>query len=52
MVTQVQWEDDVIFNGEEVRKKILASQKTLGIRAGWIPSITCRTVQQFMSVGR
>lgn len=43
MVTQLQWEDDIIWNGEEVKQKILQSQKHKSQSAGWIPSSSQRT---------
>ncbi|CAH1777107.1 unnamed protein product [Owenia fusiformis] len=48
MVTQIQWEDDIIWNGDEVRHKILASHRQRAAPAGWIPSSTSRTVAQFL----
>ena len=46
MVTQVQWEDDIIWNGDDVRQKVLQNQKTKSAAAGWIPSSTQRTAAQ------
>ncbi|KAI0232494.1 Transcription initiation factor TFIID subunit 1 [Lamellibrachia satsuma] len=47
MVTQVQWEDDVIWNGDEVRQKVLQSMSERGVTAGWIPSCNSRTAEQY-----
>ena len=47
MVTQVHWEDDIIWNGDEMRQKILNQQKVKGAMAGWIPSSSTRTQAQF-----
>ncbi|KAK2177894.1 hypothetical protein NP493_573g01008 [Ridgeia piscesae] len=47
MVTQTQWEDDVIWNGDEVRQKVLQSMGERGVTAGWIPSCNSRTAEQY-----
>ncbi|KAK2151093.1 hypothetical protein LSH36_376g04026 [Paralvinella palmiformis] len=47
MVTQVQWEDDVIWNSEEVRQKILQNHKQKAAAAGWIPTSASRTAAQY-----
>ncbi|XP_064636542.1 transcription initiation factor TFIID subunit 1-like isoform X2 [Lineus longissimus] len=47
MVSQVQWEEDIIWNGEEVRQKVMQSQKQRAASAGWIPSSNVRTQTQF-----
>ncbi|KAJ8298033.1 hypothetical protein KUTeg_024564 [Tegillarca granosa] len=52
MVTQLQWEDDIIWNGEEVKQKILQSQKHKSLSAGWIPSTSHRTATQFTQQGK
>lgn len=52
MVTQVQWEDDVIWSGEESRQKITTGQKQRSMAAGWIPSSSSRTAEQFIQQGR
>ena len=51
MVTQVQWEDDVIWNGDEVRQKVLQSMSERGVTAGWIPSCNSRTAEQYAQQG-
>lgn len=42
MVTQLHWEDDVIWDGEAVRAKVLAAAEAKSKVAGWIPSNTTR----------
>ena len=49
MVTQLQWENDVIWNGEESRTKVLQSAALKGANAGWIPSPTSRTAVQYIN---
>ena len=51
MVTQTQWEDDVIWNGDEVRQKVLQSMGERGVTAGWIPSCNSRTAEQYAQQG-
>jgi len=48
MVTQVQWEDEVIWDGEKARDKVMMSVRQRGPAAGWIPSTNARTMQQYM----
>ena len=48
MVTQHQWEDEIIWSGEEARQRVMQSQKTKALAAGWIPSTSHRTAAQFM----
>lgn len=48
MVTQVHWEDEVIWNGEEARVKVLQSHKLRAPAAGWIPSTSFRSAGQFL----
>ncbi|XP_041357029.1 transcription initiation factor TFIID subunit 1-like isoform X3 [Gigantopelta aegis] len=52
MVSQITWEDDIIWNGEEVRQKILQAHKSKAAVAGWVPSTSNRTATQFMNQGR
>ncbi|XP_061189439.1 transcription initiation factor TFIID subunit 1-like isoform X1 [Saccostrea echinata] len=47
MVTQLNWEDDIIWNGEDVKQKILQLQKQKALSAGWIPSTQYRTASMF-----
>ncbi|XP_033742474.1 transcription initiation factor TFIID subunit 1-like [Pecten maximus] len=52
MVTQLQWEDDIIWNGEDVKHKVIASLKQKAPSAGWIPSTSHRTATQFTTQGK
>lgn len=52
MVTQVHWEDEVIWNGEEARVKVLQSHKLRAPAAGWIPSTSFRSAGQFLQQNR
>ena len=48
MVTQVQWEDEVIWDGEKARERVMTSVRQRGPAAGWIPSTCARTMQQYI----
>lgn len=48
MVTQMQWEDEVIWDGEKARDRVMMSVRQRGPSAGWIPSTNARTMQQYM----
>ncbi|XP_018085209.1 transcription initiation factor TFIID subunit 1 isoform X2 [Xenopus laevis] len=45
MVTQLQWEDDVIWNGEDVKHKATKTQKAS--LAGWLPSSMTRNATAY-----
>ncbi|XP_035205757.1 transcription initiation factor TFIID subunit 1-like isoform X1 [Stegodyphus dumicola] len=47
MVTLYPWEDDVIWNGEEVKKVVLAKLHNRNNAAGWVPSSMNRTASAF-----
>jgi transcription initiation factor TFIID subunit 1 len=51
MVSQSHWEDDIIWNGDDVKEKILNDSKVRGLMAGWLPSSTSRTAEQFLQQG-
>nr|KAG5705427.1 hypothetical protein BaRGS_004554 [Batillaria attramentaria] len=48
MVTQVHWEDDFIWDGEEAKQRVLQAHKTRAEFAGWVPSTNSRTAAQFL----
>ena len=48
MVSQLHWEDDVIYNADDVRQSVLSNAKKAGAAAGWIPSSSCRTLAQYL----
>nr|DBA21735.1 TPA: hypothetical protein GDO54_018336 [Pyxicephalus adspersus] len=45
MVTQLQWEDDVIWNGEDVKHKVTKTQRAS--LAGWLPSSMTRNATAY-----
>ncbi|CAH0750822.1 unnamed protein product [Diatraea saccharalis] len=47
MVSQLQWEDDVIWDGNEIKHKVLARLNSKSNAAGWVPTSVSRTAQQF-----
>lgn len=47
MVTQIQWENDIIWNGEEMRQTILPKLNDKNLTCGWIPSGIYRTASAF-----
>ena len=48
MATQMQWEDEVIWDGEKARDRVTTSVRQRGPAAGWIPSTNARTMQQYL----
>ncbi|GFO30868.1 transcription initiation factor tfiid subunit [Plakobranchus ocellatus] len=49
MVTQQEWEDKIIWDGDEVRQKVLEEHKKNAEFAGWVPSTNNRTFAQSRS---
>ncbi|RWS29199.1 transcription initiation factor TFIID subunit 1-like protein [Leptotrombidium deliense] len=47
MVTQMQWEDNVIWNGEDIKQKVLEKLNDKYHAAGWVPSGINRTASAF-----
>ncbi|XP_077519036.1 TATA-box binding protein associated factor 1 isoform X1 [Amblyomma americanum] len=47
MVSQLPWEDDVIWNAEDIKHKVLAKLNNKNNAAGWVPSILNRTASAF-----
>lgn len=47
MLSQLQWEDDVIWDGSEMKHKVLARLNSKSNAAGWVPTSVSRTAQQF-----
>ncbi|KAM5126956.1 transcription initiation factor TFIID subunit 1-like, partial [Mantella aurantiaca] len=45
MVTQIQWEDDVIWNGEDTKHKVTKTQRAS--LAGWLPSSMTRNATAY-----
>lgn len=48
MVTQGQWEEEIIWNGEDCKQKILAKNTEKYNAAGWVPSGANRTASAFI----
>ncbi|KAL1456949.1 hypothetical protein WDU94_001632 [Cyamophila willieti] len=51
MISQLKWEDDVIWNGDDVRHKINKNSSKINA-AGWVPSGGNRTAQAFSQPGK
>ena len=49
MVTQMKWEDEVIWNGEEIKNKVLQKLNSKTNAAGWVPSSFNRTAGSMTS---
>ena len=49
LVTQIQWEDDIIWNGEDIKAKVQAKLNDKTHAAGWVPSGLNRTASAFTS---
>ncbi|XP_054711819.1 transcription initiation factor TFIID subunit 1-like [Uloborus diversus] len=47
LVTQSEWENDIIMNGEEVKHKVLSKLNNRNNAAGWVPSSLNRTASAF-----
>ncbi|KAG7166143.1 transcription initiation factor TFIID subunit 1-like, partial [Homarus americanus] len=45
MVTQYNWEEDIIWSGDDIKHKL--NQKRKNMAAGWVPSSYNRTAQAF-----
>ncbi|XP_058793078.1 transcription initiation factor TFIID subunit 1-like isoform X2 [Phymastichus coffea] len=52
MVSQLHWEDDVIWNGDDIKHKTRNKLNTRNKAAGWIPSSDNRTAQSFSQPGK
>ncbi|XP_075228523.1 TATA-box binding protein associated factor 1 isoform X4 [Lycorma delicatula] len=52
MVSQLHWEDDVVWNGEEIKHKVLQKLNCKTNAAGWLPSSSNRTAQAFSQPGK
>ena len=45
MVVQSHWENDIIWNGEDVRDKVMGELSSKLAKAGWLPHNNARTFQ-------
>ncbi|KAJ8919713.1 hypothetical protein NQ315_006241 [Exocentrus adspersus] len=52
MVTQLHWEDDVVWDGNDIKHKVLQKLNSKTNAAGWVPSSTNRTAQAFSQPGK
>lgn len=52
MVSQLHWEDDVIWNGDDIKHKLRHKFNTKNNAAGWVPSSDNRTAQAFSQPGK
>ncbi|XP_011313489.1 transcription initiation factor TFIID subunit 1, partial [Fopius arisanus] len=52
MVSQLHWEDDVIWNGDEIKHKVMQKLNSKNNLAGWVPSSGNRTAQAFSQPGK
>ncbi|XP_023247191.1 transcription initiation factor TFIID subunit 1 [Copidosoma floridanum] len=52
MVSQLHWEDDVIWNGDDMKHKARHKLNTKNNAAGWVPSSDNRTAQAFSQPGK
>ena len=51
MVTQANWEDDIIWNGEDIKHKVLQKLNSKTNAAGWVPTGFNRTAGSFVGAG-
>lgn len=49
MVSQLHWEDDVVWNGEDIKQKVNQKLNSKTFAAGWLPSGGNRTAAQAFS---
>lgn len=52
MVSQLHWEDDVVWNGDEIKHKVMQKLNCKTNAAGWLPSSGNRTAQAFSQPGK
>ncbi|KAG8039641.1 hypothetical protein G9C98_000370 [Cotesia typhae] len=52
MVSQLHWEDDVVWNGDEIKNKVMHKLNSKNNAAGWVPSSCNRTAQAFSQPGK
>ncbi|KAK9885772.1 hypothetical protein WA026_013642 [Henosepilachna vigintioctopunctata] len=52
MVTQLHWEDDVVWDGNDIKHKVLQKLNSKTNAAGWVPSSGNRTAQAFSQPGK
>ncbi|XP_043674036.1 transcription initiation factor TFIID subunit 1 isoform X1 [Vespula pensylvanica] len=52
MVSQLHWEDDVVWNGDDIKHKVTQKLNSKNNAAGWVPSSVNRTAQAFSQPGK
>ncbi|XP_040573195.1 transcription initiation factor TFIID subunit 1 [Lepeophtheirus salmonis] len=52
MVTQVNWEEDVVWNGDDIKHKVLQKLNSKTNAAGWVPSTFNRTAGSFSQTSK
>ncbi|XP_054274106.1 transcription initiation factor TFIID subunit 1-like [Macrosteles quadrilineatus] len=52
MVSQLHWEDDVVWNGDDIKHKVMQKLNSKTNAAGWLPSSGNRTAQAFSQPGK
>ncbi|XP_012287016.1 transcription initiation factor TFIID subunit 1 [Orussus abietinus] len=52
MVSQLRWEDDVVWNGDDIKHKVMQKLNSKNNAAGWVPSSGNRTAQAFSQPGK
>ena len=50
MVTQVNWEEDIIWNGEDIKHKVQSKLNSKSNAAGWVPSSMSRTAGSYFQI--
>lgn len=46
MVSQLHWEDDVVWDGNDIKHKVMQKLNSKQIAAGWLPSSISRAFSQ------
>lgn len=52
MVSQLHWEDEVVWNGDDIKHKVMQKLNCKTNAAGWVPSSDNRTAQAFSQPGK
>lgn len=52
MVSQLHWEDDVVWDGNDIKAKVLQKLNSKTNAAGWLPSSGSRTAGAFSQPGK
>jgi hypothetical protein len=52
MVSQLHWEDEIIWNGDDIKHKVIAKLNSKTNAAGWVPTSGNRTAQAFSQPGK